>query len=447
MLKTFIVFVVLLFYAPVLVAQEAGGNLGMLTLKSALITALDNNFDIKIAVNESDQAKANNTAGNAGMLPTISAAGGVSGSITDAHIELATGVVQDRKGAQSYTVSGIAQLNWVLFDGMRMFVNKRKLEALNEAGLINWRSQIQATVAAVTNAYARVVREQQQLVAIDTAMSLAKVRMDIAKRKFEVGTSAKTDYLQAQVDYNASKSDWLTQNAVLRQAKDSLLVQMGGSEFADYDVTDSLPLNLNLSYRNADDWINQNFDMQMARQQLLQNQYDVDLANKAQLPTLTMNAAYNYNRTQNGAGVTLYNRTYGPQGSLSLNFPIFDGFNLQRQKKLAHLAFQRQDLIVQRLQANINAQYRTAWRAYENALKGLKLEQENIGYAAENVMIQQARFKVGVANTIELREAENSYVAALTRLADARFTVKITETRLLRLENSYDVPPPYFDKK
>jgi outer membrane protein TolC len=80
-------------------------------------------------------------------------------------------------------------------------------------------------------------------------------------------------------------------------------------------------------------------------------------------------------------------------------------------------------------------QYRIAWRTYANALAGLNLEKENIKYAAENVMIQQARFRVGVSNTLELREAENSYVEALTRLVDARYALKVAETKLLTIEN------------
>lgn len=114
---------------------------------------------------------------------------------------------------------------------------------------------------------------------------------------------------------------------------------------------------------------------------------------------------------------------------------MFNGFNLQREKKVARLEVFRQGLIADQLTTSIAARYRTAWRAYDNALKSLDLENENIKYAEENVMIQQARFRVGVANTLELREAESSYVAALARLVDATYAVKVSETRLLEIEN------------
>lgn len=408
----------------------------LLTLQDAMDVALDQNFDIRIAANELDQARANNTIGNAGMLPSINAIGSVNKSVTEARIQLASGAVQDRKGAHSEALSGAVQLDWVLFDGLRMFTVKRQLEQQVQIGNTGLQQQLQSTLVQVISVYAEVVRQKQQLAAIDTAMALARTRMDLARKKFEVGTSAKTDYLQAQVDYNASRAAALSQSALLRQAKDSLMVLLGRNQFANYDVQDSLSLDTGLVYHDQEQWMDRNFSVQLARQQKLLSEYDLRLLKGAQLPLLGFSASYNYNRTQNDAGVALFNRTYGPQAGLDLSLPLFNGFNLRRQKKLARLEIVRQDLLVQQLQTGTSARYRTAWRAYDNAVKGLRLEQENIAYAGENVMIQQARFRVGVANMLELREAENSYVAAMARLTDARYTVKVTAVRLQEIENS-----------
>jgi len=417
-------------------AQEAGEMQSLLTLNEAVNSALEQNFDIRIAQNELQQAHANNTIGNAGMLPEVTLNGGLNGSVSDTKLELASGQVQNRDGATSRGLTGSVLLNWTLFDGMRMFINKKRLDEIERTGGIALKEQVQSTVASVINAYAAVVRQKQQLVAIDTAMALAKVRMDIARRKFEIGTSAKTDYLQAQVDYNASRAAHLTQEAALRQAKDSLMITMGRDQFADYDVLDSLYLNKALTFKDKQSWLAANFSYQLAGQQKMLAEYDWQLARGAQLPLLNLAGSYNYSKVNSGAGVTLFNRTYGPQGALNLSIPVFSGFNLQRQKRIARQEIARQELIVDQLSTSLAARYRTAWRSYDNALKGLDLEQENIKYAQENVMIQQARFRVGVANTLELREAESSYVAALARLSDAAYNVKISETSLLQLENA-----------
>jgi len=417
-------------------AQEDSELPSILTLSDAVNTALEQNFDIRITKNELEQAAANNTIGNAGMLPEVTLNGGMNGSVSDTKLELASGQVQNRNGATSRGLTGSVLLNWTLFDGMRMFINKKRLDEIERTGGLALKEQVQSTVASVIIAYASVVRQKQQLIAIDTAQALAKVRMDIAQRKFEVGTSAKTDYLQARVDYNASRASHLTQEAALRQAKDSLLIAIGRDQFADYDVQDSLYLNKGLTFQDKQSWMASNFAYQLAGQQKKLAEYDRKLAQGAQLPVLNLSGSYNYNKVNSGAGVTLFNRTYGPQGALNLSIPVFNGFNLQRQKKVARQEVFRQDLIVEQLATRLAASYRTVWRSYDNALKGLELEQENIKYAQENVMIQQARFRVGVANTLELREAESSYVAALARLSDAAYNVKASETSLLELENN-----------
>jgi hypothetical protein len=63
-----------------------------------------------------------------------------------------------------------------------------------------------------------------------------------------------------------------------------------------------------------------------------------------------------------------------------------------------------------------------------------RLEQENKGYAKENLDIQQARFRLGVASSLEIREAENSYVSTLARLNAAAYQVKLNETKVLEIE-------------
>ncbi len=129
-----------------------------------------------------------------------------------------------------------------------------------------------------------------------------------------------------------SRSAFLVQAATLRQAKDSLMVLLGRDQFANYDVQDSLHLNKGITYKDKEQWLDRNFSVQLAQQQKQVSEYDLKLANGAQLPVLGFSADYNYNRTQNGAGVTLFNRTYGPQAGLNVSLPLFNGFNLQRQK-------------------------------------------------------------------------------------------------------------------
>jgi outer membrane protein TolC len=434
-LKIFLSLVLSTFCAVVQAQQDTATNAPVLLLKDAVDIALDQNFDIRVATVNLKEAKTNNNIGNAGMLPNVSAIGSFNKSLTDAQVHLATGEVQNRHNANSQQLGGAVQLDWILFDGLRMFVNKDRLNQLENVGALTLKSQIQTSVSQVIMSYANVVFQKEQVIALDTAMALASVRMNIAKKNFEVGTSAKTDYLQAQVDYNASKTSSLAQKAMLRQAKDSLMLLLGRDQFASFDVEADFHLDESLNYSEKDEWIHNNFDVQLAEKQKYLAELNVKLARGAQMPILDLNGSYNYNRNQNDAGATLLSRTYGPQVGLNLSLPVFNGLKLQTQKKVAKLEVNRLDLQYQFTQARVAALYRIAWRAYQTAVVVLNLEHENIKFAEENVMIQQARFRVGVSNMLELREAESSYIAALARLVNAGYTVKIAETKMLVLEN------------
>ena len=71
---------------------------------------------------------------------------------------------------------------------------------------------------------------------------------------------------------------------------------------------------------------------------------------------------------------------------------------------------------------------------FANAKEVLKLEEDNIKLADENQKIALERFRLAQSTAIELREAQVSYVNALTRLVNARYSAKAAETELLRLQ-------------
>ncbi len=430
-------FLFLVLWAPAGVqAQDStAAKTQLLTLEEALKIALDNNFDIQLARVDATQATLNNTAGNAGMLPDVYAVAGTNGSLSNTQLELATGDVQNRNNALAYGLNGAIQLDWTLFDGNGMFIRKRQLEQLERMGGLALKQQLQTTIVSVIQAYAAVIRQQQQLVAIDTAMSLAYTRMTIAQTKFEIGSAAKTDYLQARVDYNEARAQYFSNQALLWQSKDSLMLVLGNEPGTQFSVADEILMDTALSYREPSAWMDHNFSMQLAREQKELSHLDLRLTKAAQLPSVGLSAAYNFNFTKSAAGIVVYNQTYGPQAALGLSLPIFSGGNLQRAKKIAQQEVFRQDLLVRQLDKTLKTRYRNAWLAYDNARKLYLLELENIAFAEENVMIQQARFRVGVSQTLELREAENSYVNALTRKVNAIYNLKITATRLLELEN------------
>lgn len=406
-----------------------------LSLQDAINRALQYNYDVRIADAAAKQAKANNTIGNAGMLPNVNLNGTLGGSDYNTHNQLVNGDVQDNPAAKTYNYSTSATLGWTLFDGGRMFLVKKQLDIEELAGNEQFRLQLQSTVSRVIQVYAQVLWQQKQLIAVDTAAALAKLRMDISRVKFETGASPKTDYLQARVDYNARQADSLTQEANITQSFDSLNVLIGAAVNTAYILDDSLQLNTRLSPASEQLLEDANLSLSIYKHSADISKLNERIARSYRLPVLSINGSYYYNYSRSATGFLLSGRSYGPTGSAGISIPLFQGGNINRQVKVASLQSMRDDLLYERQKTIISNHYRSAWRNYEVAVAAYQLQYDNIKYAKENLDVQEARFKVGVGTTLEAREAENSYVQALISLHTAAYNLKVSETIVLELEN------------
>lgn len=406
-----------------------------LSLQDAITRALEYNFDIRVAELTAEQAGVNNAAGNAGLLPNVNAQGGLNTGASNTRIEFADGRIQEVNNARTFSYNGGITASYTVFAAGRAWLIRKQLRANEELAQLQLQEQIQRQIAQVVQTYARAVWQQQQSIAIDTGLILAKTRMNISRIKYETGTSAKFDFLQARVDYNARQSDSLAQIAALNAAFADLNLLMGADPHKTYRLDDSLAVNTALVPAAPDRLRSTNLAMEIAQRNVELAQLDKKISKTFLYPSLDANVGYNYNRLQSQAGFALFNRTFGPAGNLALSVPLFQGGNIKRQMRVAGLEAMRQDIMLARQSTEIGRQYRTAWKDYEMSVAAYRLEEENINYAKENMDIQKARFRVGVATTLETREAENSYVQALIRLYTAVYNLKVNETRVLEIES------------
>ncbi len=408
----------------------------LLTLDMAIERALQHNFDIRIARTDAKQAEVNNTAGNAGMLPNLDLRGGLNTASQNVRNEFIDGRVQQVSNAPSFGYNGSVNLNWTLFDGGRMFLLKKQLNVLELAGEAQLKERVQSVVSQTIQAYAQVVWQRQQGIAIDTGLVLARTRMELSLLKYKTGTSAKVDYLQAQVDYNSRQSDSMRQLAALNASFATLNMLMGGDADYIYTVQDSLAIDTSLLPEHAELLENINPSLSIARYNAEASQLNARMAKANYFPVIALNGAYAYNNTQSQSGFIAFSQSYGPSAGLTLNMPLFRGGNVRREAKIASLQAVRDQLLYERQGTEISRQYRTAWRDYQVSVGAYDLERRSIEAAKENVFIQKERFKAGIATTLETREAENSYVQALVRYYTAIYNLKVNETRVLELEGA-----------
>lgn len=411
----------------------------MLTVEQAVAAALQNNYDIKLIRNDSVLAALNNSYAYAAFLPRLNAQAGLVYNNNNIKQKLADGSERNRKGVRSHNLQSSINLNWTIFDGFKMFATRDKLQEILSLGEIAVRNQIVTTVSDVIKTYFNIVRQKQQLKAIEEQMQLNETLVEQAEKRLIVGLGAKPALLQAKVDLNAQRAARLTQQTVIEQLKDQLNQLMAMAQQTRYEVADSIPFDNSLVVTDIMAQAEQfSPEILLAKQNIKIAQLTLKEAKADRWPVVSFNSAYNFNRTINNEVVnnfsTLLNRNAGFNYGVSATIPLFNGFNVRRQIKVAQLDIDYQTTLYNYQRWRTNTAISVAYKDYDLQKKTLALEEENILLAKENVFIASERLRLGITTWVELRQAQQSLEESYNRLIAARYNTKLAETELLRLK-------------
>ncbi len=411
----------------------------LLTVDEAIATALQNNYNILLAKNDSAAFALDYSYKNAAFLPRLNGNLGTTWNNNNQKQTLADGTKRESKGLKSNNINAQLALNWTLFDGLKMFATRDKLEEFVRLGELGIKNQLVNTVATVINTYYNIVRQKQQLKAVEEQMALSQERVKLAQYKLDIGVGTKPDVLQGKVDLNAQKAAQIQQQTLIAKLKEELNQLMSVQQSTLYDVSDSIPINTLLSMGEIQG------SMEANNPALLIAKKNIDIAGltlkerKAErFPTVSFNSAYNFSRTNNQAVInsfsTLFNQSKGFNYGLTATIPILNNFNTRRLIQQAQLDIRYQQIVYDNQKSLLNLSLINAYQDYENQKRALALEEESILLARENVDILFQVYRLNSTTLIQLKEAEKSLEDAYNRLIAARYATKLAETELLRLK-------------
>lgn len=410
-----------------------------LTLEEAIATALNNNYEIRIARNDSMVAALDYSFRNSGYYPRLNANTGILFNNNGQRQKFNDGTIRERNNIGSNNINAAVSLNWTLFDGFRMMATRQKAAEFVKRGELTIKEQVINTVSEVINTYYSIARQKQQLRAVEEQMSISQERVKLAQYKLDIGAGAKPDVLQSKVDLNAQKAAQLQQQTLIAQLKEQLAQLMNTGKRADFEVLDSIPIRNGLSLADIQQGAEAN------NPSLLLTEKNRDIAQltlkeqkAGRFPQLAFNSTYNFSRLDNKAVVNpfqpLFSRNKGYNYGFTATIPIFNNHTVRRQIRQAELDIRFQGLLYDNQKSLISLSVLIAWQAYEQQKRALALEEENILLAKENVSIIFQVYRLGATTYIQLREAQKSLEDAYTRLINARYNTKLAETELLRLK-------------
>jgi len=378
-------------------------------LKRLIEIALRNNRDLRVAVLNIEQARAQYQVRRADELPTVNV--GATGS------RQPTG----RGSIASTYTAGLAVTAYELdFFG--------RVRSLSEAALAQFlgteeaRRNVQiALVSSVANAYLNMVAGDELLALAKRALATREESFRLLKLKYEVGAASELDYRQAESLLQGARAALaqltrqraLDENALVLLLGRSLPADLPqGSSLSDQGLIRELPVGV------PSEVLARRPDVRLAEQQLIAANANIGAARAAFFPRITLTGS---------AGVASSQLSgLFKSGSLAWSFmpqlllPIFDSGRTQAGLDAAIVG---RDIALTQYEKAIQ----TAFREVADALAGratlvdqLRAQEAQANAEAARLKLAELRYQNGASSYLDVLDARRSLFAAQQAVVQVR---------------------------
>jgi outer membrane protein TolC len=281
----------------------------------------------------------------------------------------------------------------------------------------------------VGNAYLEIIASAARVDAIQAQVNTAQVLFKRASDKKKAGVSPGIDVLRAQVELQQQQQALVVQKNQLEKDKLTLARAIGlpnGQEFTVADPTPPIPLEaMNLNDALTKAYANRS-DYQAAEMQVKAAERTVQSAKAQWYPTLGVSGYYG------DQGPTFSNSHGVFSVTGSLNFNIFDGRRiksdvLEQQSQLTNLRNQ-----LENLKGQIDYDVRNALLDLKASNEQVTVAKSNSQLAHETLTQAQDRFSAGVADNLEVVQAQEAQATASQNLINALYSNNVAKVELAR---------------
>ena len=377
-----------------------------LNLADCLELSLINNPKIKAAYANAEAMKFKKGQTLSNYSPVVNLQGNISRIKPDMSNFRSRGIVIDPFTKYVMGSIGISQL---VYD-FGFTQNQYTIDKLNwESSKSNIDSVVNEVVCQVKDGYYNLIYAIEAKRVAQETLEQFEIMYQQAQAFYEVGTKPKVDVTIAQVNMEDARAKLISASNNVDIAISNLNNLMGLPFIPPYIIDTSSPFQqVDIDMRRAVEIANESRpELKMAKISVETADQAVKLAKKTFLPTLEVSANYSIG----GVGRTVADTNWWDFGGY-LTFPAINPFLIRNQIKEAKALLEKQKFDTKATVNDVYYDIQSTFVKLIDAKQRVPVAKLAVKKAKENYELSQGRYRVGVSDAIEYKEAQIQYYDA-----------------------------------
>ncbi|MEZ5278229.1 MAG: TolC family protein [Opitutaceae bacterium] len=292
---------------------------------------------------------------------------------------------------------------------------------------------LQEVLSATVRSYYTHQRNLAGMTLVEANIERAKVLLDLATDQVNAGVATQIDLTRARAQLAGEEQARLQQETLVVESGLQLKqilnldpkVELVLAPYRMDETPSAIPPmgDPALALENRREY-------QQATQQLEQNKLEQRASRWQRFPSVDVFGEYGYGSFDvfdlEGEDAWLV--------GISLNVPIFDGLQIESNKRLADSRFRSQELVIRNLENQIRSELSFAVQDARSRLAQISVAETNKQLADEELHLARIRFEQGVADNREVIDAQNAVARANDNLVQAIYLYNIARLELARVK-------------
>lgn len=390
-------------------AQPRTGEVVSLTFSQALERALTANEGLKVAKERVVETQSRVQESKTNFLPQVNLGYSYTPAQRFPVIRIPAGVFgpNEQTFQAAFTRENSLQLfiNQPIYTGGRLNSAYGITTAALDASKLELERTRQEIEYRVVETFYAALMNQRGVAVADEQIRLTEKQLELARVRFEAGTVARLDVLQAEVELANARARRIQAKAQVDTSMQALrgVLSLPQSQALTLDGSLDEPV-VGHARDELDKELPQRPDLQAYTARRQAAEYATNLATSEWKPSLAFTGNMQYQQDSLGSLLGRDNQSY--QFGIQLQVPLFSAPGAAARRNIAQSQMRQAEHGLRYATDNARLELEAAWTSLESSAEVVATQEKALELARESVSIAQVSYENGVITSAELNDAQ-----------------------------------------